>query len=121
MLKKREQRALRRFKELLLNQFKDEVVGIRLFGSKARGDARADSDIDVLVITTRDDWHIKEAIGKIATTILLDEEVYLSVKVLGKPTYERLRILKSSFLRNVIREGIRLNCGKKRENFFKQS
>ena len=108
MLKKKEERALRRFKELLFNRFRDEVVGIRLFGSKARGDARADSDIDVLVITRNDDWHLKESIGKIATTILLDEEVYLSVKVLGKPTYERLKVLKSPFLRNVMREGIRL-------------
>lgn len=108
MLPKQEEKALRQFKESLLEQFGNEIVGIRLFGSKARGDARLDSDIDVLVITRQDDWHIKEGIGKIATRILLDEGVYLSIKVLGKPTYQRLMVLKSPFLRNISREGVRV-------------
>ena len=108
MLLKQEQKALLQFKKCLLEQFGNEIVGIRLFGSKARGNARLDSDIDVLVITRHDDWHIKEAIGKIATSILLDESVYLSVKVLGKPTYQRLMILKSPFLQNISREGVRV-------------
>ena len=73
MLPKRKEKALRRFKELLLEQFENEIVGIRLFGSKARGDARFDSDIDVLVITRRDDWQLKEAIGKVVTSILLEK------------------------------------------------
>jgi predicted nucleotidyltransferase len=108
MLKKREQTALHRFKEMLVKQFGSEIKGIRLFGSKARGDATSESDIDVLVITQHDDWHLKEKIGKLATAILLEEDVYLSVKVLGEPSYRRLRKYHSPFLINVEREGITL-------------
>ncbi len=108
LLSEQEEKALKRFKELLLKQLGDEIVGIRLFGSKARGDSRPDSDIDLLVVTHRDDWHIKDAIGKIATAILLDENVYLSVKVFGKPSYDRFLSLKSPFLKNISREGVSL-------------
>jgi predicted nucleotidyltransferase len=108
MIQKKEQMALKRFKTLLLEQFGKEIVGIRLFGSKARGDAHAHSDIDVLVVIREDDWHMKEAIGKIATTILIDEGIYLSVKVMGRQTYQRLMALKSPFLINIRREGVRL-------------
>ncbi len=64
-------------------------MSVHLFGSKARGDALEESDIDVLVVTQRDDWRLKEQIGKVATTILLDYGVYLSVKVLGKSFHQR--------------------------------
>jgi predicted nucleotidyltransferase len=108
MIQKKEQVALKRFKTLLLEQFGSEVIGVRLFGSKARGDSNTDSDIDVLVVIRQDDWHMKEAIGKIATTILIEEGIYLSVKVMGRPTYQRLTALGSPFLLNIRREGVRL-------------
>ena len=47
--------------EALLRQLADEIrkeipeAEVRLFGSRARGDARPDSDIDLL-ITVTDDW-----------------------------------------------------------------
>ena len=59
MLLKQEEKALRQFKESLREHFGNEIIGIRLFGSKARGDARLDSDMDVLVITRHDDWQLK--------------------------------------------------------------
>jgi len=108
MLLQKEEKALRHFKEMLVTQLGSEIKQIRLFGSKARGDSYTDSDIDVLVVTQHDDWHLKNRIGKIATAILLEEEVYLSVKVLGEPSYHRLRNYQSPFLMNVERDGIAL-------------
>ena len=107
-LSERENRALKRFKKMVEEQLGSQIKEIRLFGSKARGDATLESDIDVLVVTKRDDWHMKEKIGKLATAILLEEEVYLSVKVLGESFYSRLLKHHSPFLMNVEREGITL-------------
>jgi len=108
MLEEREKEALKHFKEILTQQFGSEVVSIRLFGSKARGDFHAESDIDILVITRQDDWHLKERIGKVATSILLDDGVYLSVKVIGQFSQQRLLYVGSPFIRNVMSEGITL-------------
>ena len=105
MISKKEQRALTRFKEILTQKFGSRITHLRLFGSKARGDDRPDSDIDVLVVTQEDDWKLKEEIGKVATFILLEEGVYLSLKVFGEKSYDRLTRLASPFLKNIAREG----------------
>jgi predicted nucleotidyltransferase len=34
----------------------DNLLEMKLFGSRARGDARKDSDVDVLVIISSGDW-----------------------------------------------------------------
>ena len=47
------QNAVKEFTQLLLtSQFKQEIVKVILFGSAARGEAKEDSDIDLLVIAS---------------------------------------------------------------------
>lgn len=108
MLSKTDQNGLNHFKRLLKDRFGSEVVETRLFGSQARGDASPESDIDVLVITGHDDWKLKDKIGRIATEVLVEDGVYLSLKVLGKIAYQRLIELQSPFITNVLRDGIPL-------------
>ncbi len=107
-LEDQEQQALNQFKKILARKFGPEIISIHLFGSKARGDAHIESDIDVLVTTQHEDWHLKEKIGRVATGILLDHGVYLSVKVVGQLLQQRLISMGSPFIRNVMREGIAL-------------
>ncbi len=45
---------LARIKSALCEAFGDRLKGVILFGSEARGDARPDSDIDVLVSFTQE-------------------------------------------------------------------
>src|SRR5687767_14730406 len=45
-----EHEALRLFKQKLVVAFPGRLEELKLFGSKARGDAGADSDVDVLVV-----------------------------------------------------------------------
>ena len=106
LLEKQEEKALKYFKETLTQQFGSEVVSIRLFGSKARGDSHAASDIDVLVVTQQGDWRLKEEIGKVATKILLDDGIYLSIKVIGQFLQQKLIDVGSPFIRNIQSEGI---------------
>jgi predicted nucleotidyltransferase len=42
--------VLERYRELLVSRFGNRVLGIRLFGSRARGDANEESDADVCVV-----------------------------------------------------------------------
>jgi predicted nucleotidyltransferase len=50
----REQAALHDFVQRVRGALGANLVELRLFGSRARGDAAADSDIDVLVVVARD-------------------------------------------------------------------
>jgi len=49
-----EKAALDEYHTRLVPQFPKQVLRLVLFGSKARGDAKSDSDIDVLVIVRGD-------------------------------------------------------------------
>ncbi len=49
-LTEEEQRALSEYQDFLLRRFPRQIERLVLFGSRARGDAAADSDIDVLVL-----------------------------------------------------------------------
>lgn len=77
-----------------------------LFGSKARGDDRPDSDIDVLVIVSTDDWHICDVVYGIATDILLQTDISISPKVISKRLFEQLQKEDTFFLRNISRDAI---------------
>jgi len=72
-----------------------------LFGSKARGDDRPDSDIDVLVIVTTDDWRICDVVYGITTDILLQTDISISPKVISKKFLEQLQKEDTFFLRNI--------------------
>ena len=50
-----ERKVIETFRRRVHESFPDEVRAVRLFGSKARGDAREDSDIDLLVVTASRD------------------------------------------------------------------
>ena len=101
-----EQRAVERFAATLRERWGREILEIHLFGSKARGDAGPESDVDLLIVTERDDWKLKDEIGRVATAILLSEGIYLSIKVLGKALYQRFVALEAPFIKNVLREGV---------------
>ncbi|MBI1952538.1 MAG: nucleotidyltransferase domain-containing protein [Candidatus Omnitrophica bacterium] len=105
-LTEQEQRAVERFATTLRERWGNEVLEIHLFGSKARGDAGPESDVDLLIVTERNDWKLKDEIGRVATRILLSEGIYLSIKVLGKTLYQRLVTLEAPFIKNVLREGV---------------
>ena len=55
-LSPQEEQVVQAFATRVRERFTEQVRDVRLFGSKARGDHDAESDIDVLVIVGSDDW-----------------------------------------------------------------
>ena len=105
-LSEKEQLVLKKFKAVLEKIIGNNLLEVKLFGSKARGDARKDSDIDVLIIVASGDWHIRDAIYDIVTDILLEDEMCVSPKVINKKDYDNLYRLETPFIKNIIRDGI---------------
>jgi predicted nucleotidyltransferase len=83
----------------------DQLESVILFGSQARGEARADSDIDVLVIV-RDEADYGELIQRtsaLVSNLSLEYGVVISRAFASKARFDRER---SPFFLNVRREGV---------------
>lgn len=104
----KEQQALKLFKEGLHRLFARRVADLRLFGSKARGDASADSDVDVLVVLTAGDWHDERGILDLATEIFAETGVMLSPKVYTRSQITDMRRRHNMFLQSVERDAVPL-------------
>ena len=107
-----DQRALEEFVEYLQKSVPDQVEYVALFGSKARGDSQQDSDIDVLVILSKEDRELRREILKQAARFSLEYDVLLSPRVIGAERWEKLRGF--SLYQNVQREatGLEIVSGK---------
>ena len=80
---------------------------IILFGSEARGDARPDSDIDLLVLLSGDKKSIDREMEICGQMMLLEIQtgIYVSPKVYLKKDWENSPFVTPFYL-NVMREGI---------------
>ena len=105
-LNTKEKSAIKRFKAGLQQALGECLIELKLFGSKARGDDRPDSDVDVLVIVTSDDWHISDTVYDIATDIFLQTDLCISPKVISKSIFDKLQKENTSFIRNISRDAI---------------
>ena len=74
-LRQAEVQALKTFVRRLHQAFPDQILQVSLFGSKARGESDADSDVDVLVIINQHDRPLRREIIDIASDLSLEYDV----------------------------------------------
>jgi predicted nucleotidyltransferase len=87
---------------------RDNLIEMRLFGSKARGDAAPDSDLDVLVVVARDRVSAEDRILDIAFDINLAHDVYISPRVVTQAVVRDPVWRQTGLLRAIEREGVPL-------------
>ena len=98
--------ALRRFRAAVGAVYGERLDRVVLFGSRARGDARPDSDYDVAVFIHNPGsrWDEIGRLAEITTSILLDTEAYISAKPFRAGAYEDQTL----FMGEVRRDGLDL-------------
>lgn len=90
----------------LIEELRDKIESIVLYGSVARDEAHEDSDIDILIVTKDDDRKLYDGISKIRTRIDLDNNTLTTLVHMNRDELERYVKLDSPFVENVLKEGM---------------
>jgi predicted nucleotidyltransferase len=84
------------------------IYAIILFGSKARGDDTADSDIDLLIVTATNDWQVDQTLRGIAAEVSLEYDVLFNTHIISHERWADMERRRATYWRNVQRDGIEL-------------
>ena len=90
------------------NRFTGRVRAVILFGSKARGDADAESDIDLLVLVDAENSQFRSELWRIASDVSLDYNVVLSPRVFGEARWAETRRIRLPLYRAIVADGVPL-------------
>lgn len=110
-LKPNEQAAIQEYVTLISKNFPGRVLSVVLFGSKARGDASSESDIDLLVLVDAESAAFRSQLWRIASDVSLEHNVVLSVRVFAQERWAETQHTRPPLYRAVEAEGVVLEKG----------
>ena len=105
-LKANEREALTNLGRILKERF--NVVDLWLFGSKARGTASPESDLDVMIVLDKNTAEIQSAIDDLVFELNLAHDCLISSVIFSREEVETGPLSESPLYRAVIDEGSRV-------------
>ncbi len=108
LLTEQERQVIQSFVKRLQHRFDGELVSALLFGSRARGEAMPNSDMDVLVVLVDTPPGIRKEIRHLAAEVWLEYDIFLSTRVWSQAHWHRLEKLQTGFFRSIQHDGIGL-------------
>lgn len=103
-----EQSWLAAYRSALHERFPGLIKNIIIFGSKARGDARPDSDLDVLILLQEGDRQIKNEVCRLGHHLAVLSEAVPSIMVYTEAEWMARKQSGSPFYQAVMRDGERV-------------
>jgi predicted nucleotidyltransferase len=100
--------AIRSYVERATQAAGGELDWILLYGSQARGDARAASDIDLLAIIRRESPELRRALEEIAWQVQFEHNVVISDIIRTAVQWEQMKARGFPFYQSVQKEGVLL-------------
>lgn len=97
---------LNSYRTLLEIRYPNLLRNITIFGSKARGDGRDDSDLDVMITIRDGDWKLKWEIEGLGYELAVGGATVPTIMIITEEEKEELQNRESSFLETVQREGV---------------
>lgn len=94
----------RELKEMLASQA--NLVDFRVFGSRARGDADAESDMDVFVEVESLTPEVKEKIHETTWAVGFKNFMVISPLIVSRFELEQTALRSSAIIRSITREGV---------------
>lgn len=101
-------KAINEFCNRLKSQLKENIKEIRLFGSVAKGNAKWDSDIDILVVLKDGDGFWEDLILDITVDLNLKYDVVISATIMSEKDYTFAPFKETLFYKNLQKEGLLL-------------
>jgi predicted nucleotidyltransferase len=107
-LTEQEKAALAAYVSHLRQEYGDQIVAIKLFGSKARGDHEEYSDLDVLVVVKSDDWRLHDQMVVTAVQPMLDHDVVIAPLIVSTKRLRQWQRDKMPIHRSIQADGVSL-------------
>lgn len=107
-LTKAEKVWIESYRKALDEKYPDSVHEMLVYGSKARGQAHAESDLDVLLIVKNKTGRLKRTLRRIGYLLAATSDVLPSIIAYTEDEWESRKRSGSSFRQAVERDGVRV-------------
>jgi uncharacterized protein len=104
----RDSNILAEFRRRLPDDVKTRLKAILAYGSRVRGDAREDSDLDVVALVEENTPDLERALEDVAYDVMWDFDFnpIVSLKVFTQRHFDRAARQGFSYYRNVLSQGV---------------
>ncbi|MCD4745188.1 MAG: nucleotidyltransferase domain-containing protein [Bacteroidales bacterium] len=97
---------IKELKDLLIENFRNTISDVVLFGSQHKGTATKDSDVDVIIVLKKEyDWKMKRKINDLCYEIDLKYDIFLDTQIISLNELKNSIRGKHPIFFNALKEG----------------